>query len=208
MTKPKLVGTIGVIGSGKTKKSEKYIEEGFIPVDFKDDLMQMCWDILGWTPKDEEEYEKFKKCRISLQEILCEDETEFGEKVTTINPISEMTGREMLQRVGTEAIRSRKPDFWAEQFYNRTKKLLLEGKNVINRDGRFPNELEIMVGLGDIADIELYYCNYHSTRYDSTNSHASEALAQKAIILAEKYGLKHGDKIPSPMIRELIGYDK
>ncbi len=203
--KPELIAFIGVKGSGKTYLGDQYLARGYKPIDFKDDLMQMCWDILGYKPKD---YEKFKQCIIGLDFLpikFSEALVGLFEKLG-LPPL--MTGRRLLQRVGSEAIRKRQPMFWAGQMYRDSQKTLEAGFNVVNRDGRFANELQVMGSLSNIADVKFIFCDYKSSRYDATDGHVSEHLAQYAVSLAPKYNLKHGDIIPLEMLRELMHYEK
>ena len=54
-------GFVGPIGSGKSTRANKLIEEGFYPIAFADELREKCWQFLYWRPKNDEEYENCRR---------------------------------------------------------------------------------------------------------------------------------------------------
>ena len=188
----KLTCLVGVIGGGKTCRGEKVVKkEGFIHINFADELREVAWDILEWRPQNEQEYEDFKLGKINI--------LGFGY----------INGRKFLQNLGT-AIKKRDPHFWVRCWEIKLKWLLIEGKDIVCSDLRFKNELIFALNL-DISRISCYnlnkdfiFCNYKSKRYDSINEHESEKLAQ--IIL--KDGYKDGDILNICYLRNLCMYRK
>ena len=185
-----IVCFLGVIGSGKDYQAQKLVNErGFVHINFADDLRQMAWDILGWKPETPEEYEWFKKQEMVFISRKPCDETD------------KITGRQFLQNLGTEAMRKRDPNFWANCWRNQVLENLAIGKNVCCSDLRFSNELSTALSIkkhylliGNSANLEdvstkLIFCDYKSSRYDATNTHKSEKLAQALL----SQGYQDGD---------------
>ena len=82
-----------------------------------------------------------------------------------------MTNREILQRVGTEAMRNGfHPDVWAKITELKIKKCVDEGKFFIVTDIRFPNEAEVVKKHGGIV-VEVIRPNTESS---GIINHASE----------------------------------
>lgn len=168
----KLICYVGCIGGGKDYQAKKYIAEHpkTKHINFADELREMSWDILGWRPNTNEEYEDFKKLSLIS-----------NEEVSRI----EFTGREYLQRLGTEALRKRDPNFWVKCWVNKVQEALNNGYDVVCSDCRFENELRFAIGINYSANLHtpaspyFVFCNYISDRYDCTNEHESEKLAQQ-----------------------------
>lgn len=170
----KIYSFVGCIGSGKGFKCDLLVQnEGFVKVDFADALRDMVWKMLDWKPQNAEEYDLFKKGLFVVP------------KYGAIN------GRLLLQRVGA-TMREIDPDFWVKQWKVSVDKLISMGYNKICvSDTRYENEIKMLKTYSWKAEVRVEFCDYHSNRYDNTNTHESEQLAQK--FLAE--GLKDGDRI-------------
>lgn len=142
----------GRLGSGKTTTQRGLVEaiaghlgENTIvmAVNFADELKNECALHAG-VPQDTFYSEEGKK---------------------TYLPLVQMTGRELLQRVGEEA-RQRNPAHWIERVQERVARVRAEQPNanvlVVVGDCRHPNEVDLMrPGLavrleGDPADVRLY----------------------------------------------------
>ncbi|OGH99218.1 MAG: hypothetical protein A2104_00320 [Candidatus Melainabacteria bacterium GWF2_32_7] len=161
---PDLVCFIGCMGSGKDYQSRLLIENGFKLINIGDSLREMAWDILGWKPNNDEEYEEFKKKNL----ISCEGLIH-----------QELSGRQFLQNLGTQAIRKRFPDFWIELWKNKVSEELSRGSNVVCSDIRFLKEVEVAINI--LSNAKIIFCNYKSERYNCTDKHESEQLAQKVL---------------------------
>lgn len=168
----KVICFIGCIGGGKDYQAKEYIKKHpqTKHINFADELREMAWDILGCKPFYGNQYDAFKK-------------THFRDCGDTEAEIS-FTGREFLQRLGTEALRKRDPNFWVKCWINKVQEALNGGFDVVCSDCRFENELRFALGLNYAANLhnpcetQFVFCDYHSDRYDSLNAHESEKLAQ------------------------------
>mgnify|MGYP000904266201 CR=1 FL=1 len=179
---PEFVCFVGCMGSGKDYQSKLLINKGYVLVNIGDSLREMAWDVLGWRPANDNEYEDFKKCVV----------------VPEGGFFKQISGRQFLQNLGTQAIRKRFPDFWTELWKKRVIEQLENGKNVVCSDIRFIKEITAAKSI--CAGAKIIFCNYISDRYNCTDNHESEKLAQ--IIL--KDGFKDGDLIPDGYINNLL----
>lgn len=180
----KLIVFVGVIGSGKGFQSDMLIEKGYTKVDFADALRQECYDMLDLPYLDPEAYDQFKKDLIPLTDKVLLFFTEFGfpkeADGTCILP-EKITGRVLLQHVG-EMRRKQDPNYWVKQWKIKVDKILKKGGKVVSSDARHFNE--IMESVSCIYPGTVVFCNYVSSRYDATNPHISEEMAQ--YLLSEK----------------------
>lgn len=185
---PRLVSFLGVQGGGKDFSANKLVQQGYIKVAFADALREMTWDILNWTPQNDHSYEWFKKLPIDKR-VYINHIAEHKLKLLAINSIGareDITGRQFLQNLGV-AIRSRDPNFWVKVAISKIQKILEEGGRVVVTDARFDNEIQALKSLGS----KFIFCDYRSSRYNATDTHESEALAQR--LLAEGY--KDGQEV-------------
>lgn len=60
---------IGVIGSGKDYQSDLLVKKGYVRLDFKDALVDMVEDIVGFKIRDH--YELFKACVVGTTRKWC-----------------------------------------------------------------------------------------------------------------------------------------
>lgn len=196
-----VVGFMGVIGSGKNYQQQKLVtEQGYVALDFKDELLDMCSDLVGYDVR--KDYDWFKENIIGIRKPKegSYNEVVTGEILSKVNEEIKlfpelMTGRRLLQRMGTEVMRKRDPDYWVKAWRRRAEELLKQHKNIAVADVRFQNEIEAIrsFGLQSFAPIntKIIFCDYYSERYCSTSTHPSEALAQQL----KKDHLKDGDEV-------------
>lgn len=160
---------VGVMGSGKdfraveqmkTSPSEKKIKIGFA-----DAVREVAWKILGWEPITDSEYINFK------------NDSEITLKIHDREIIS-LTGRLFLQRIGTDAVRSRYPRFWIDIAKQRIEELSKEGYDIFITDCRFDNELDM---LKELDDVQIMFCDYKSEYYGWCCEHESEEMAHRFI---------------------------
>lgn len=187
---PEIISFLGVVGSGKNYNANKLVKDkGFVHIDFKDSLLEMCSDLVGFDISAD--YDWFKSHLVGMRrpgnrlaEAYCHTDTrEMQSRHEGL-----LTGRTLLQRLGTEVMRKRDSEYWTNQFHLKVDVLMANEKNVVNSDCRFPNEVEAVRASGDFKFI---FCDYKSPRYDASMVHESEFLAQGLILV----GLKDGDEI-------------
>lgn len=182
----KLVCYIGVMGSGKSFRTKKMCQENqdFVEINVADTLRNVVWKMIGWKPPTEERYELFKESTF----------------ISSTLPSVKFTGRDILQRLGTDGIRSIEPDFWINAWKNTVyDTIYLKGKSVVCSDVRFVNEVYAALELENKnIQVEFVFCDYQSDRYDQKSKHDSERLAQW---LKRTYpDLKDGDVIPKDIL--------
>ncbi len=193
---------MGVIGSGKDYRADLAVAGGAVRVDFKDGLIDMVNDIVGYDIRPE--YDWFKQAIVGFrmpsvpaqQSIL----TSIMNEIKAAQP-DVMTGRKLLQNVGTDAIRKRDPDYWIKQFVRTASERLREGHTLVNADCRFPNEIMALNRMQ--CHVNFVFCDYRSRRYDPRNPHASEHMAQQLLAM----GLKDGEYLsPRHVANAAVGF--
>lgn len=157
MTRKSVVVYMGVIGSGKGYHSQKRVDEGYTKMSFASTLREVLFATLGFPT--------------SQQELL--DYDQFKKDVWTANGL---TGRRLLQNLGTEGIRRVDPEFFTRALVKKIKEH--PGKNFVIDDCRFANEVQCV---RDNFESSFYLTNYKSSRYDATSTHPSEALTQQLL---------------------------
>lgn len=158
---------IGVIGSGKTYNSNKDCN---VTVSFADALREDMWKLLGWKPKNSKEYEEFKYSKWRLP----------GDRLYYI------TGRDLLQRYGTEVRRAEDSEHWEKKLIEKIENLRSFKTRPIKigiDDCRFPSEIKSIIKYCDESDTNLsfIYTDYKSDRYDAKSKHESEKVAQQFV---------------------------
>jgi hypothetical protein len=188
-----IIGLVGVIGSGKTYQRDLLVKKGFVAIDFKDELIDMCEDLVGYGIRDN--YDKFKESIVGMEPLNARE-------YTRSYPMA-MTGRRLLQRLGTDVMRNRDPEYWIKAWHRKALVALGQGKSVAVADVRFENEVDEILRLGkDLPDqvkTRIVFCNYHSHQYNDKSNHESEKLAQSLIRL----GLKDQDEVTPSQILSL-----
>jgi len=170
-----VVAFVGVIGSGKDYQANLLVDKGFVRIDFKDELLDMVSDLVGYNVRDD--YDWFKEHVVGIrrpENRLLEYHAHNDSELARVR--GAMTGRQMLQRFGTEVMRKRDPDYWAKAWHRRAMVAIHQGKSVTCADCRFMNE----VGHVNKTRVpaKFIFCDYHSSRYDAKSKHVSERMAQ------------------------------
>lgn len=148
----RLVGLVGLAGCGKDTLASQIESDGWIRVAFADALKDMCVEFLG----------------------LSHDDAYTQEGKMRFNEFWDMTNREILQRVGTEAFRNGfHRDTWVKIAELKIRRLLAEGGKVVVTDCRFDNEAEMVARLGGVV-LRVVRNGMKSTLSSSEQSHASE----------------------------------
>lgn len=181
---------IGVIGSGKDYRAESMIRErGCVRIDFKDALIEMCSDLLGYDIRPK--YDAFKNHLLGLplqepnpllQQVAWQESVQMQERYPGL-----MTGRKLLQRLGTDVMRKRDPEYWVNAWKDSACELLDQGKDIVCADCRFENEILGIIRMTGYTS-NFIFCDYRSGRYDACSSHASERMAQKFLECGYKDG--------------------
>ena len=189
-------GFMGVIGSGKNYQADILIKQGFKQIDFKDELCRMASDLLGYDIR--EHYDFFKEHAIGIR---CPNSSSAmllyiaHETSKTAVLAGVPTGRVFLQRLGTDVIRSRHPNYWVDAWTRQAIACWENDKPVAVADVRFENEALTILKKDSSA---LRFCDYRSSRYDAAAHHESEALAQALL----KIGLGDGDFVDRAHLTE------
>ena len=187
---------IGVKGSGKDHRKQQLVAAGAVGLDFKDALLDMASDLAGFDVR--ESYDYFKETVVGmtapgtpLHKSMQRQPAHWLTKEILADYPEIMTGRRLLQRLGTDVMRKRNPDYWANLFIERAIVLANEGKDIVCADCRFPNEMETLEAIAETTNtpIKFVFCDYRSPRYDANDPHESEAMAQAYLRL----GCKDGD---------------
>lgn len=132
-----IVAFVGVMGSGKDYNSDLLRANGYARVDFKDPLLEMVSEMVGFSVRDE--YDFFKVAIVGMRKpntpiqvaMVMSEVKELQKKYPGI-----VTGRMLLQRVGTEVMRKRDPDYWVRQYVDTAFKHLRQGTSVVTADCR------------------------------------------------------------------------
>lgn len=189
-----IIGHVGVIGSGKNYCQDLLVKKGFIALDFKYELIAMVSDLVGYNISEDYEYFKSHIVGVRRPQNPAEDQI-YNQMSSTIiaNCPEAMTGRRLLQRMGTETMRARDPDFWVKAWTKKAREYLTGGFSVAVADVRFQNEIQAILGLAKELGIshKIMFCDFRSDRYDPTSAHLSEAIAQEFL----KAGYQDGQEI-------------
>ena len=192
-----IVGFVGVVGSGKDHRAKELVKQGFVQVDFKDALLDMASDLVGYDVR--QNYDYFKENLVGLT-----TPSEVGPKWMQRPPAHTltkdvlacyphaMTGRLLLQRLGTEVMRKRNPDYWCKAWREKVVALLKAGvKGIAVADVRFANEMSWINSTAHLHNFgyHIIFCDYHSARYNPGMDHESERMSQAFL----KAGKKDGD---------------
>lgn len=177
---------IGVVGSGKDYAARRDCNTQLA---FADQLREDVWTMLGWRPKTDDEYEEFKRSTF----------VPAGYEPSSIKHQIKVTGRDLLQRYGTEVRRKEKDSHWVDALLRQLEFRTDLGKTVGITDCRFPNEVRGLIqfvrqqnkelsdiGLSSLYELNFIHCDYHSGRYDAAQTHESERLAQEVLAESKK----------------------
>ncbi len=196
-----IVAFIGVSGSGKDYRKELLLGDGYFGVDFKDELLDMASDLVGFDVRRNYDYFKENIVGLTVHDprpyAPCMN---YPAHTVTAEILAQypkaLTGRVLLQRLGTEVMRKRDERYWTKAWKEKAKGILEMGHNVAVADCRFGNEVAEIVSLAEELDVpyKLVFCDYHSKRYNPNMLHESEAMAQGLL----KMGYKDGQEIGEP----------
>lgn len=191
-------GLIGVIGSGKSYRLNKFLEEGvgsvktIITGDFSDGVRDSVLNIFGTT-----------ECRINTSSKVYSDWKDMEQKISY--PVGEslvtstINGRELLQHVGEYIKKLAGNDVWSRWTSQDVLKKFsfLEEDEKSNCDivfgsVRFLHEAEAVISVARTLNmkVKFIFCDYHSLAYE-INDHVSEMFAQHFL----KEGYKDGDDV-------------
>ena len=131
---PPILAFCGPIGSGKDEAATVAGEFGYDKIGFADHLKEVCKFITGhdYTLRETKDSEVFPG----------------------------VTGRRVLEVIGTEAMRTLNPNFWIDK--------VLEKKDIAICDVRFPNEVEAIQKAGGIV-IKIIREGCQRTGHESDN---------------------------------------
>lgn len=156
----KLIGLVGLAGSGKDTVADLLKDQGWEKFAFANALKDMCIDYLG----------------------LSKDDVYTQEGKMKFNEFWGMTNREILQKVGTDCFRNMfHKDTWVKIAELKIKKLLQQGKRIIVSDCRFDNEAELIEKFGGIV-MQVQRNNNDDNLTDSEKMHISEQGVNKKYI--------------------------
>jgi len=184
----KLEAFCGLLGGGKDYYCNKLIKEGYVQINFADSLRKLTYEVCGYVPKN---YDKFKECVVGLDHYPLI----FSKLLLKLFP-NLITGRKLLQRIGSEVVRKVDKGYFVKEFKNAVSIEQKQGKKVCCSDARFENELRLVVELGGT----ICFCDYPSERNikqcieygKGVAPHQSELLSYD---LKYIHGTKHGDDI-------------
>lgn len=129
----------------------------------KDTIAEMMKDIL-----EERGYRVLLTHYADLLKYICKTFFNWnGEK--------DEVGRTILQKVGTETVRTQKPDFWVDFIINILNLFPYEWDVVIIPDARFPNEIERLKEEGfDVEFVRVFRPNFDNGLTEEQKNHKSE----------------------------------
>lgn len=165
----KIISISGRLSSGKTALANVCIEEGFKRLSFATPLKDICCKLLGFESIEKLNSFKTKQIGVDvdlnkLSELVDIPVDFVREKCKSLN--KESTGRDVLQVIGTNLLRTYEPDWHVK----RTIKIIQDNPNInyVFDDTRFPNELKALryIGAECIFIIRL--------KTDNISNHISE----------------------------------
>lgn len=154
-TLPDIIGITGRKRHGKNTAAEGLVPLGFEVIGFADDLKDAA---LQLNPRIENGWR--------LKTLV---ERYGWEHVKDHYP----EARRILQRLGTDVVRTRDPEFWLKVFRQK----LTPGRKVVVADVRFDNEAELVRSLGGVV-VEVVRPDLST----NTDTHASEAGVDASLI--------------------------
>lgn len=91
------------------------------------------------------------------------------------NGLKDNDGRTLLQRVGTDVVRSNDPNYWVNFIGDMLTFFRDEWEYVLIPDARFPNELTVLTDRGfDVTHIRVVRDNFVSSLSEEQKKHPSE----------------------------------
>ena len=158
----RVVAFLGVAGSGKDHKAAALAAPGYLRIDFKDALLDMASDLAGHDVR--EDYDWFKSHIVGVRRpkntFALAAVKDHGDSLAAACP-EVMTGRRLLQRLGTEVMRGRDRDYWCRAWHGRAHRPYFEGRDIVCADCRFPNEVAFLRQFS----AKFVFSDYKSPRY-------------------------------------------
>lgn len=152
-----IIGFAGLSGAGKTTLEEMFqATHDTISIRFADPLKAVCSDLFSWPLQT-----------LNDRDARCHVDKWWADKLG----ITDFTPRRAMQIIGTDIVRSYRPDFWV----NCVEKKILKAeedhkyKIIIVPDCRFPNEVNLVRKYGYVIHIHR-----PGMELTETHSHASE----------------------------------
>lgn len=194
-------GLIGVIGSGKSYRLNNFLEEAeksgkpVIIGDFSDGVRSSIMNILTGEDKQIDTSSKVYETWKNTEQYILLPVSNGNEAML----ISDITGRELLQRVGEYIKSLAGNNVWANWTFNDVLKRFsfLDEKDkeycdIMFGSVRFLHEAEAVISVAEKLGMEVkfIFCDYHSPAYE-INDHVSEMFAQHFI----KEGFKDSDDV-------------
>ena len=176
MSNQEVIAFLGRQGSGKNYQSDRLIKTGYKKLSFADPLRKMACKVIGIDyEKAMRKYDELKKTPL----------------------INNLTFRNILENLGS-GVREIDENFWVKGVIQGIRGTM---KNIVIDDMRYPNEyLELWQFCQDHNIIfKAYLCDYHSDRYDASNTHESAALAN---YLVDVVGLKDLQEVKVDVIMD------
>lgn len=167
---------IGKAGSGKNFYAEMLKKElsgkDWVGIDFKDTLIEKTTAFVGYDIT--KNYNAFKENVVGYTDL------QISKEIKNKFPLV-LTGRELLQKLGTEVFRNTMgKDFWVNELAKKVNIALAKGKSIYCCDCRFGNELAYFLELlKQGVKVRFVHCDYKSDRYMDKSDHASEIMAQE-----------------------------
>lgn len=100
------------------------------------------------------------------------------------NGQKDLEGRTLLQRVGTEGIRSQRPDYWVDFIKDILHFFPNEWDYVLIPDCRFPNEVDSLKDF-DVIPVKVTRPNYENHLTEEQRQHPSETMHEHIIFSYE-----------------------
>lgn len=182
----RLICAIGPIGSGKDYLAEELETEGYQQIKIASLLTDIAWATLGWEPKNNENYEKFKDNIISMGHVVGKPKPNHPIEF----PALYLTGRQYLQNLGDALKKHLGDDVLCRAFETKIRQLKEKaiGQNedllLVCTDVRKYDEIETALKFrktqneDEFSFTEFVFLNYRSDRYDASNPHKTEDLAR------------------------------
>jgi len=153
VSKIKVIGYCGPIGSGKDYEANKLVEnEKYVKVNFADALLEDLWSSLKWVPLAHEDYEKFKKMQIN----------------------DSCNGRDLIKNYAETMKKLHSEDYWVKRWYKKIYTLMARGhKKFVVSDVRFEMEFKCV----QYFDGKVYFTRYESEKFFLDRDSKTEKIA-------------------------------
>lgn len=131
------IAIVGKMGSGKSTVAGILVSKGYVHHSWAEPVRAIF--SLAYDTITKDNYAEVKEAEF----VVSEPGTN-GQPMDVVR-----TGRELLQRIGTDAMRLNVDlDFWVKVGMNKAYGLVMQDKNVVNDDTRFLNEANALSRLG------------------------------------------------------------